>query len=234
MTRRRSLNSLNREIVSCRKCPRLVEHRELVARQRKKQFSNFEYWGRPVTGFGDPNARLIVVGLAPAAHGGNRTGRVFTGDSSARFLVRLLFHAGFANQPTSDTRNDGLLYKDCFVTAVVKCVPPEDEPSKGELERCAPFLLEELRLQKNARAILALGKIAFDSVIDVANEIYDIKGSFKFGHGRSYALGPMFPVVFASYHPSPRNTNTGILTEEMFEEVLKEIKRFLTHDSNYR
>lgn len=201
--------------------------REKVAREKRKQFSDFQYWGKPVSGFGDPKARLVVIGLAPAAHGGNRTGRVFTGDNSARFLVRHLHEAGFANQPTSETRDDGLKYKDCYITAAVRCVPPADKPTPAERENCAPYLEEELQLLKNLKAALALGKFAFDSFIDFAKKYHDVKGSFKFEHGKHYFISKDLPILFASYHTSPRNTNTGKLTSAMFAQVLKEINSFL-------
>lgn len=227
LPRMRSLKSLNDEIVNCRKCPRLVEFREKVAREKRKQFSDFDYWGRPITGFGDIHARLVVIGLAPASQGANRTGRVFTGDKSARFLVRHLYRAGFANQPTSETRDDGLKYYDCYVTAVVRCVPPGDKPTRLELETCAPYLEEELKLLKDAKVVLALGKIAFDSIIKFAKKNYGIEGSFKFEHGKKYTLSSEMPVIFASYHTSPRNTNTGKLTDDMFAKILDDIKTFL-------
>ena len=230
MNGQRSLKLLEEEIIFCRKCPRLVKFREKVSKEKRKQFADFEYWGRPVTGLGDPNARLVVIGLAPAAHGGNRTGRVFTGDASAKFLVRHLHQAGFANQPNSETRNDGLRYTDCYVTAAVRCVPPHDKPSTKEMETCAPYLEEELHLLKNSRVVLALGKIAFDAFISFAKINHDVKGSFKFRHGERYVLSEDLPAVFASYHPSPRNTNTGKMTSEMFTQVLMEIKAYLAQN----
>ncbi|HVB13118.1 MAG TPA: uracil-DNA glycosylase [Nitrososphaerales archaeon] len=227
MTKQRTMKQLSEEIISCRKCPRLVEFRERIAIEKRKQFADFEYWGKPVAGFGDPKARLVVIGLAPAAHGGNRTGRVFTGDSSAKFLVKHLYDAGFSNQPTSETRGDGLQYNGCYVTAAVRCVPPDNKPSTREIETCAPYLEEELQLLKNSKAVLALGKLAFDSFVDFAKKCYDVKGSFKFKHGEKYILSEKLPAIFASYHPSPRNTNTGKMTSEMFTKVLAEINTFL-------
>ena len=232
MFRKKTLKLLNEEIIACRKCPRLVEFREKIATEKRRQYSDFEYWGKPVTGFGDPKAELVVIGIAPAAHGGNRTGRVFTGDNSAKFLVRHLHQAGFANQPTSETRDDGLKYNDCYVTAVVRCVPPGDKPSKKELETCAPYFEKELQLLKNLKVALTLGKIAFDSFIDFAKNHYDVKGSFKFQHGEQYILSQDLPRIFASYHPSPRNTNTGKLTSEMFANVLRDIKAYLAQSSD--
>ncbi len=212
------------EIVSCRKCHRLVEFREKVSREKRRQFLGFEYWGKPVPGFGDPDARLVVIGLTPAAHGGNRTGRVFTGDSSARFLVKHLYDAGFANQTTSETRNDGLEYKDCYISAAVRCVPPDNKPTREEIENCESFFDRELILLKNCEVILVLGKVAFDSVLQFARKFYGSKGSFEFQHGRKFNFAENFPVVFASYHPSPRNTNTGKLTSTTFAKVLKDVR----------
>lgn len=225
MSEARNLSILNKKIIACRKCPRLVEFRERVAKEKRKQFSDFKYWGKPVPGYGDPNARFVVVGLAPAAHGGNRTGRVFTGDNSARFLVRHLYEVGFANQPTSETRDDGLKYTDCYVTAVVRCVPPNDKPLRTEMLSCAPYIETELNLLTNSKAILALGKIAFDSVVSFYKRYYGVKGVFRFKHGKKYVLSERLPTIFASYHPSPRNTNTGKLTGEMFSDLLSKMKR---------
>jgi len=222
------LDQLRSSIISCQRCPRLVKFRESISKEKRKQFANFAYWGRPVPGYGDPNAKLVVVGLAPAAHGGNRTGRVFTGDNSAKFLVKHLYEAGFANQPTSETREDGLRYLDCYVTAAVRCVPPENKPTLEEIRNCAPYFEQELKLLHNRKAILVLGKIAFDSVLTFAKKYHSAKGRFEFEHGRRYSFAEGgFPVVFASYHPSPRNTNTGKLTEKMFSRVLKDIRNFL-------
>lgn len=221
------LENLSREIISCKKCPRLVEFREKISREKRRQFAKFEYWGRPVPGFGDPNARLVVVGLAPAAHGGNRTGRVFTGDSSARFLVKHLHEAGFANQPTSTTKDDGLTYRDCYVTAAVRCVPPDNRPTREEIESCEAYFERELLLLRNCRVILALGKIAFDSILQFSRTYYRSKGTFKFRHGQKFKFADGFPYVLASYHPSPRNTNTGKLTSRMFANVLKNVREEL-------
>lgn len=228
--RENMMNLLNQRIIACRKCPRLVRYREEVAKKRRREFSDFEYWGKPVPGYGDLNARLVVVGLAPAAHGGNRTGRVFTGDSSAKFLVRHLNRAGFANQPISVSKDDGLRYFDCYVTAAVKCVPPENKPSPKETSNCMGFLAEEFRILENCKAVLALGKIAFDSFVTFARKYHHHglkKGKLRFKHGARYILGEGLPVLYASYHPSPRNTNTGKLTDAMFSKILDKIKRDL-------
>ena len=224
-----SLDTVSKKIVSCRKCPRLVEFREKIATEKRRQFAEFEYWGRPVPGYGDYNARLVVVGLAPAAHGGNRTGRVFTGDSSAKFLVKHLYESGFANQPTSETRDDGLIYKDCYITAAVRCVPPDNKPTKEEISNCESYFENELFLLENCEIIMALGKLAFDSVLNFARKQYSVKGKFEFEHGRRFVLSEDFPFVYASYHPSPRNTNTGKLTSKMFGRVLADIRSNLDH-----
>jgi uracil-DNA glycosylase len=221
------LEVISQQIVSCRKCPRLVEFRERISKEKRKQFAGDTYWGRPVPGFGDPKARLVVVGLAPAAHGGNRTGRVFTGDSSARFLVKHLYEAGFANQETSESRTDGLVYRDCYITAAVRCVPPENKPMKEEIATCEQYFDQELVLLKNCRVILVLGKIAFDAVLRFSKKYYGVKGTFNFEHGKKFHLADNFPSVFASYHPSPRNTNTGKLTSRMFSRVLQNIRKEL-------
>jgi uracil-DNA glycosylase len=224
------LDQLRETIISCRKCPRLVKYREKIAGEKRKQYADFDYWGKPVPGYGDPKARLVVIGIAPAAHGGNRTGRVFTGDKSAAFLVRHLYEAGFANQPTSDTRDDGLVYRDCYITAAVRCVPPGDRPSTKEIATCAPYLESELELLRNCKAILVLGKIAFDWVVRFAKKRYPVRGRFRFEHGKRYIISDRFPVVFASYHTSPRNTNTGKLTSRMFSDLLKEVSSHLASD----
>jgi uracil-DNA glycosylase family 4 len=222
-----SMALLQEEITNCAKCPRLVAFREKVAREKRKEFSNFEYWGRPVPSWGKSNARLIIIGLAPAAHGGNRTGRMFTGDSSSRFLFRNLYRAGFALKPESDRRGDGNELVDCYITASVHCVPPENKPTKEEMKTCSSYLTRELTMLPKSRAIFALGKIAFDSVVKYARERYEAKGPFEFHHGRSYQIAEGFPLVFASYHPSPRNTNTGKLTDRMFQSILLRAKKSL-------
>lgn len=217
--------TLREEIIACRRCPRLVAYRERVAREKKKQFRADTYWGRPVPGFGDPRARLIVVGLAPAAHGSNRTGRVFTGDRSAAFLVAGLHAAGFANQPHSTARNDGLHYGDAYLTAALRCVPPDNRPLPREEANCLPFLARELRLLTEARSLLALGGIAWDALRDAVPELYGVaRPKAEFAHGRCVPLGPGRPMLWASYHPSPQNTNTGKLTARMFEDLLHQIR----------
>jgi len=222
LKRKETLVELTDTIVQCRRCPRLVRYRETVP--PRKRFGSERYWRRPVPGFGDPEASLVVIGLAPAAHGGNRTGRVFTGDESGRFLVRALYEAGYANQPTSEARDDGLVYTDCYVTAAVKCAPPHDRPTAEEFENCGSWLDSELRLLTKAKAVVALGKGAFDAYLSYANSHGAITKGLRFSHGKKYALGRL-PTLYASYHPSPRNTHTGKLTMKMLLALLARIKR---------
>ena len=196
-----------------------------MARERKREFRAESYWGRPVPGFGDPNARLVVVGLAPAAHGANRTGRVFTGDRSASFLVRALHEAGFANQSTSVRRGDGLRYRDLYLTAAVRCVPPDNRPLPMERDLCRPFLEREFSLLTRARAFLALGGFAWDATLEAAARVYGVRRpAVPFAHGACAPLGPARPIVWGAYHPSPQNTNTGRLTPRMYAELLDLIR----------
>jgi uracil-DNA glycosylase len=220
-----SLDSLREEIQSCRRCPRLVVYRERVAREKKREFRDEVYWGRPVPGFGDPRARLFVLGLAPAPHGGNRTGRVFTGDRSAAFLVRGLYATGYANQPTSTARHDGLKYSDAYISAALRCVPPDNRPTPEERDNCYPFLERELRLLPRLRAALALGSFAWDQLKAAASAVYGVpRPSARFEHGACAPLGPGRPLLWASFHPSPRNVNTGKLSETMFLDVLRSVR----------
>jgi uracil-DNA glycosylase len=216
--------------VDCRRCPRLVEYREKVAEIKRKEFSEWEYWGRPVPGFGDPNASVLIVGLAPAAHGGNRTGRVFTGDRSGDFLYKALYKTGFANQPLSQSRDDGLTLKNTYVTAAVKCAPPNNKPTPDETSNCSSYLAAEIDALAELQAILCLGKFAFDAVMKTMRTKYHLeRQSAKFAHGRVLRLGKGIPHIICSYHPSPRNTQTGKLTERMFLSVLRKL-----HDAKNR
>jgi uracil-DNA glycosylase len=226
-----SLEHVRAEVVDCTRCPRLVRYRERVAREKKREFRNEAYWGRGVPGFGDPAARLVVVGLAPAAHGSNRTGRVFTGDRSAAFLVRAFHTAGFANQPTSERRGDGLHYRDLYLTAAVRCAPPDNRPTPEERGNCAAYLDRELRLLSNARAWLALGGFAWDALRDAADRLYPgARPGTAFAHGACAPLGEGRPMLWASYHPSPQNTNTRKLTPTMLVELLTRIRNsYETH-----
>ena len=217
----KSLNSLNKKIIKCVKCRRLVSFRKSVARTKTKRFMNDNYWGKPVIGFGDPNANIIIVGLAPAAHGGNRTGRVFTGDKSADFLFKCLYQAKLCNQPYSIHSNDGLTLKNVYMTPALKCVPPQDKPNAEELKTCFIYLSEEISYLGNAKIILALGKIAFDSCL----KLFNIKSSiYKFVHGAEYSINNKLKIL-ACYHPSPRNVNTGRINEMMMIEVLKTLSK---------
>jgi uracil-DNA glycosylase family 4 len=228
-----SFESIRSEVLACVRCPRLVRYRENVAREKKREFRADEYWGRGVPGFGDPRARLVAVGLAPAAHGSNRTGRMFTGDRSAAFLVRAFHAAGFANQPTSIRRGDGLRYSGLYLTAAVRCAPPGNRPSPGERGNCAPYLARELRLLTDARAILALGGFAWDAVREVVPIAYDRpRPAVPFAHGACAPLGPGRPLLWGSYHPSPQNTNTGKLSHEMLVALLTRIRESFETRSN--
>jgi uracil-DNA glycosylase family 4 len=223
------LTTLSREIIACRRCPRLVEYRRRVAREKKRAFRHDEYWGRPVPGFGDPNARLLIVGLAPATHGANRTGRMFTGDGAigaGDFLMRALHRAGLANQPTSRSRDDGLRLKDCYLTAIVRCAPPNNKPTTQETANCLGYLARELAVLEDLCAVLALGRLAFQGVLRAlqARGIEPPNPRPKFAHGAVYRPSSG-PVVIASYHPSRQNTQTGRLTEAMFNEVIALAKR---------
>ena len=215
-----ALTMLNNEIVACTCCPRLVAYREAVARDRRRQFRDWSYWGKPVPGFGDSNARLYILGLAPAAHGGNRTGRVFTGDRSGDWLYEALHRFGFANQATSIHAGDGLTLTDCYIGATVRCAPPANKPTPDEFTACRPFVLRELRLLKRMRVIVTLGKIAFDHYLKASRELGLGPPELRpqFGHGVVYDL-PSGVTLIGSYHPSQQNTFTGKLTRPMFHRV---------------
>lgn len=214
---------LNAEIVACRACPRLVAWRERVAREKRRAYRDWDYWGRPVPGFGDPQARLLIVGLAPGAHGSNRTGRMFTGDSSGDSLYAFLHRAGFANQPTAHHRDDGLQLTDAFITAVARCAPPQNRPTPDEMTNCRPFLERELVLLPRVRVLLALGQIAFDRSLRLLREQGYPLPRLKFGHGLHHDLPDETPGalrhIVAAYHPSRQNTQTGRLTPQMLDEV---------------
>jgi uracil-DNA glycosylase family 4 len=224
----RDLFVLEQEIVGCRKCARLIPYCEGVARTKRRAYRDWEYWGRPVPAFGDPNARLVIIGLAPAAHGANRTGRMFTGDRSGDFLYDQLFRAGFANQPHSKRAEDGLVLKDVLISAAVRCAPPANKPLPEEIRNCLPFLEREIALIR-PRAILALGGIALNTYLDLLKRqgLIASRAAFPFSHGASFTLPTGLPHLFAAYHPSQQNTQTGRLTPEMFAQVLKKIRTFL-------
>ncbi len=220
------LEQLNKEIIVCHKCPRLVEWREEVARVKRKAYKDEEYWGKPVPGFGDPNARVLVVGLAPGAHGSNRTGRQFTGDASGGFLFPALYRAGFANQAGAESRSDGLILKDMYITASGRCAPPDNKPSPAELNNCQPYLEQELEIL-SPKVIVCLGRIAFERIL----KIYLMRSSvYKFAHGASYQLvNGMW--VLCSYHPSQQNTLTGKLTVDMFDQIWKKTRELINENS---
>jgi uracil-DNA glycosylase family 4 len=209
-----NLEILNQEIIACRKCDRLVAWREEVARVKRKAYRDQEYWGKPIPGFGDPHARVLVVGLAPGAHGSNRTGQVFTGDASGRFLYPALYRAGLANQPTAESRNDGLILKDLYIAAAARCAPPANKPTLEELNNCQPYLERTLEILK-PRVIVCLGRIAFERIL----RIYSIPpSSLKFAHGALHKLNDD-QWLLCSYHPSQQNTLTGKLTVDMFDAI---------------
>lgn len=209
-----SLSTINNEIIYCRKCPRLVAWRQEVARVKRKAYKDEEYWGKPVPGFGDPKARVLVVGLAPGAHGSNRTGRQFTGDASGNFLFPALYKAGFANQPRAESRGDGLILKDMYITASGRCAPPDNKPTPQELDNCQPYLEREIAIIQ-PKVIVCLGKIAFDRIL----KVFALRG-LKFSHGATYKLITGLWLI-CSYHPSQQNTSTGKLTVKMFDEIWK-------------
>jgi uracil-DNA glycosylase len=220
-----TLAQLNRRVINCRRCPRLVRWRESVAAKPPRRYLGEKYWARPLTGFGDPSARVLIVGLAPAAHGGNRTGRIFTGDRSGDWLYGALHAAGFANQANSTHRNDGLKLTDCYVTAAVRCAPPDNKPTIAEFARCRPYLIHEIELFRRTKVVIALGKIAFDSFLAAYRESAGVllKPRPKFAHGLSVDL-PEGPRLICSYHPSQQNTFTGKLTRVMFERIFERAK----------
>jgi uracil-DNA glycosylase family 4 len=209
-----SLSRIEREVVACRACPRLVEWREQVADEKVARFRDWDYWALPVPGFGDPHARVLVVGLAPAAHGGNRTGRVFTGDRSGDFLFAALHRTGYANQPTSTHRGDGLELRDCFITAAVKCAPPANKPTPTERDTCRPYLERELSELREVRVVVTLGQFGWDAIA----AHYRLRPKPKFAHGAEVAL-PDDRVLLGSYHVSQQNTFTGVLTPDMLDAV---------------
>ncbi|MBG0786373.1 MAG: uracil-DNA glycosylase [Anaerolineaceae bacterium] len=219
-----TLQELENEIITCRQCPRLVTWREEVAQTKRKAYINEPYWGKPVPGFGDPRARIMVVGLAPGAHGSNRTGRMFTGDASGKFLFPALYRAGLANQPNGDDPEDGLELKDLFITAICRCVPPKNKPNITEIKTCLPWMADEVNRLPRLQGYVALGRIAFDGI----RRMYQMQGielpKMDFGHNTLNQLGEGLPWLLSSYHPSQQNTLTGRLTEAMFDAVWENAK----------
>ena len=220
------LVQLNREVVACTRCPRLVEYREKIAREKRRAYLGCDYWGKPVPGFGDPKARVLVLGLAPGAHGSNRTGRPFTGDASGKFMYPILYEAGFSNQPAATDREDGLELKNLFITAAVRCAPPDNKPLPQELANCAPYLDREMDGLKNLRVVVALGRIAFEAYLNYLKRrgLLLSKNPYQFKHGASFEM-PDGNILLASYHPSNQNTQTGKLTRQMFAAIFKEARR---------
>jgi uracil-DNA glycosylase len=223
-----ALEIVHEEVCACRKCPRLVKYREKVAKEKRRAFREWTYWGRGVPGFGDPHAQLFILGLAPAAHGANRTGRMFTGDRSGDFLYKALHKAGFANQPTSLRRDDGLQLKNAYIAASVRCAPPANKPLPGEILNCRGYLVRELEILR-PRAVLALGKIAWDAYLEILKQQGRIasRTAYRFAHGAECAFREDLPRLFGVYHPSQQNTQTGRVTEAMYAAVLKRIRTFL-------
>ena len=215
---------LNKKIVKCSKCSRLINFRKKILKNKRKQFENEKYWGKPITGFGDVRAEILFVGLAPAAHGGTRTGRVFTGDKSSEFLYKCLYNAKISNKNTSEYKNDGLRLNNAFITAALKCVPPQDKPEKNELNNCFKFFKQEIILLSNLKIIVALGKIAFDTCINFYKSNFNLNSSFQFKHGKIYTL-PNNLLLVGCYHPSPRNVNTGRINEIKMTNLFKRIKK---------
>jgi uracil-DNA glycosylase family 4 len=217
------LTVLNSEVVACVQCPRLVVHREQIAREKRRAYKDWEYWGKPVPGFGDPEARVLIMGLAPGAHGSNRTGRPFTGDSSGNFMYPVLHETGFANQTTATKRDDGLVLTDLYITAAARCAPPDNKPLPQELANCAAFLDRELEGLKKLKVVVALGRIGFDAYLNYLKRrgMLVRRSEFLFQHGAKYVM-PDGRTLLASYHPSNQNTQTGKLTRSMFLEIFKE------------
>ena len=225
----KALDILNREIVQCCKCPRLVEYRQEVGRVKRRAYRDQVYWAKPVPGFGDPGARMLLLGLAPGAHGANRTGRMFTGDSSGNFLYRALFEAGFASQPTSISRDDGLVLTDAYISAAARCAPPDNKPLPREIRNCRPYLERELELFRDLRVVVALGGLAFDVYLSILRQQGKIarRSDFVFAHNEEHRTGLGQPLLISSYHPSQQNTSTGKLTEAMLRDVFLRARRVI-------
>ena len=217
------LTVLNHDVIACTRCPRLVTYREQIAREKRRAYRDWDYWGKPVPGFGDPKARVLIMGLAPGAHGSNRTGRPFTGDASGNFMYPVLHETGFANQPNATDRNDGLMLRDLYITAAVRCAPPDNKPLPTELLACSSFLDRELAGLEKVKVVVALGKIGFDAYLNFVRRrgLLKSKKDYVFGHGLKYQL-PDGKVLLASYHPSNQNTQTGKLTRQMFVEIFRQ------------
>jgi uracil-DNA glycosylase family 4 len=225
----KALEILQNQIVACEQCPRLVEYRAEVGRVRRRAYRDWNYWAKPVPGFGDPRARLLLVGLAPGAHGANRTGRMFTGDSSGDFLYKVLFATGFASQPTSVSRDDGLKLMDAYISAAVRCAPPDNKPTVEEIRTCRPYMQRELELLETVEVVVALGRLAFDVYLAILRDQGKIarRSGFVFAHDAEHRTGQDQPLLISSYHPSQQNTSTGKLTEAMLRAVFERARRYL-------
>ena len=221
-TKNKKFSNLKKNIINCKKCPRLVRFRKKIITKKRKQYINEKYWGKPITGFGDLKGKILFVGLAPAAHGATRTGRVFTGDKSSDFLYKCLFNANISNKSKSEYRNDGLRLKKAYITTALKCVPPGDKPDKNELNNCFSFFNSEITYLKNLKVIVALGKIAFDACIYFYQSKYNINEKVNFAHDKIYML-PNNIYLVGCYHPSPRNVNTGRINEEMMTRLFRKV-----------
>ena len=228
----RELTDLLNEVIACERCPRLREYCRRIAQERRRAYKDWDYWGKPVPSFGDPHARVLVIGLAPAAHGGNRTGRIFTGDRSGDFLYRALYETGFASQPESRSRDDGLTLSGVYVTASVRCAPPDNKPNPQEFRNCRPYLERELDLLKDVRVAVALGRIAFDTYLGVlrGRGVIASRSAFIFAHNREHTIAPGSPILISCYHPSQQNTSTGKLTAEMLRQVFERARGLTAGD----
>ena len=218
------LNNLNKTIINCKKCPRLVKFIHKISRIKRKQNKNEVYWGKPVPGFGKLNSKLAIIGLAPAAHGGTRTGRAFTGDKSGNFLFKSLYSVKISNQDFSENKDDGLRLKSTYITNILKCVPPGDKPMNEELIQCSNYFIKEIDYLKKIKVIVTLGKVAFDNCVKIYKKKFNINHKFEFKHGKKYLL-PDNKILIACYHPSPRNVNTKVVTHAMINSLFKKAKK---------
>ena len=221
------LEGLMQQVTTCQRCPRLREYCQEIARVKRRAYRDWEYWGRPVPSFGDPKARVLIIGLAPGAHGANRTGRMFTGDRSGEFLYRALYQTRFASQPESRSRDDGLTLSGVYITAAARCAPPDNKPAPGELANCRPYLECEMDLLKDVRVVVTLGRVAFDAYLKILRDRGGIasRAAFRFAHDAEHHTAPDAPVLISSYHPSQQNTSTGKLTEAMLRQVFEHSRR---------
>jgi uracil-DNA glycosylase family 4 len=224
-----ALRQLAATVIACQRCPRLIAHCRKVAEVKRRAYRDWEYWGKPVPGFGDPEAKLLIIGLAPAAHGANRTGRMFTGDRSGDFLYKALYNTGFASQPASRSRDDGLFLREAYVTAIVRCAPPGNKPAPQEIRNCREYLERELVLLSNVQVVVALGRVAFDGYLSILRDrgVIRSRAAFHFGHNREHRTATSQPLLISSYHPSQQNTSTGKLTGHMLHQVFVRARRHI-------